>query len=343
MAATHPARHPTQDPTQHPTQQTVHSRVVALAYNDFYAFDFAFVSELFGRLRPEFQQWYDFRICAIDPPPIRGTGGLSIEAAEGLDCLDEADTIIIPGWRQDEVAPPEELLDKLRAAYAGGARLLSICTGAFVLAATGLLDGRRATTHWLHADKLARRYPAVCLEPGVLYVDEGRLLTSAGSAAGIDLCLYVIRKDLGAQVANAVARRMVVPPHRDGGQSQFIDQPSMAEETCGLSPLLDWLRQNLGQEHTVESLAARACLTPRTFARRFQDMVGTSPHRWLTRERIFRAQELLETTTASIERVAEESGFGSAQVLRLHFRRHVGTTPVAYRKTFQGRTAAQAS
>ena len=320
--------------------QTIHSRVVALVYDGVAAFEFVVVLELFGRPRPEFDQWYHFRVCAMDPPPVRGTGGILIEAEHDLALLDEADTIIVPAWADPAVKPPEEVLERLRAAHDRGARLLSICTGAFVLAATGLLDGRRATTHWLHSDKLARNYPAVQVEPGVLYVDEGRLMTSAGSAAGIDLCLYVIRSDLGAGVANAVARRMVVPPHRDGGQSQFIDHPLAHEEKCGLSPLLDWVRQNLAEEHSVDSLAARACLSPRTFARHFQDLVGTSPHRWLTRERIFRAQELLETTTASVERVAEESGFGSAQVLRLHFRRHIGTTPIGYRKTFQGRHAA---
>lgn len=320
--------------------QEAHSRVVALAFEGFFTFEFAVVTELFGRSRPEFERWYDFAICAVDPPPLRGQGGFMIDAEHDLGLLDRADTIVVPGWRASNEPPSRELVERLRAAYHRGARLVSICTGSFVLAATGLLDGRRATTHWLHVDRLARDYPAVQIEPGVLYVDEGQILTSAGSAAGIDLCLYVIRTDFGAEVANAVARRMVVPPHRDGGQSQFIDHPMTHEQRCGLSPLLDWVRENLAAEHTVESLAQRACLSPRTFARRFQDHVGTSPHRWLTRERIFRAQELLETSTASVDRVAEEAGFGSAQVLRLHFRRHVGTTPTSYRKTFQGRAAA---
>ena len=320
--------------------QKTHSRVVALGFDGFFTFEFAVVLELFGRPRPEFEQWYDFAVCAIDPPPLRGTGGMMIEAEHDLGMIDHADTIVIPGWRAVDGTVPEELCERLRAAYQRGARLVSICTGSFVLAATGLLDERCATTHWLHTEKLAQRYPAICVEPGVLYVDEGRILTSAGSAAGIDLCLHVIRTDFGAGVANLVARRMVVPPHRDGGQSQFIDQPMPLEEQCSLSPLLDWVREHLAEEHTVDSLAERACLSPRTFARRFQHVVGTSPHRWLTQERISRAQELLETTTVSVDRVAEEAGFGSAQVLRLHFRRHTGTTPIGYRRTFQGRTAA---
>ncbi|MEM7584557.1 MAG: transcriptional regulator FtrA [Acidobacteriota bacterium] len=325
------------------TPQRVHSKVVALAYEGFAAFEFAVVLELFGRERPELAEWYDFKVCALDSPPVRGTGGFLIDGEHDLTLIDRADTVIIPGWCEYEVEPPEELLERLRAAHGRGARLVSICTGALVLAATGLLDGRRATTHWAHIDKLTRRYPEVQVDPGVLYVDSGRIMTSAGSAAGIDLCLYVIRNDFGAEIANAVARRMVVPPHRDGGQSQFIDHPMTLEQESSLSPLLDWVREHLADEHTVDSLAQRAGLSPRTFARRFQHSVGTSPHRWLTQERVFRAQQLLETTDASIERVAEESGFGSAQVLRLHFRRHLGTTPVSYRKTFQCRAECGAA
>jgi len=320
-----------------PKTPEVHSRVVALAYEGILAFEFAVVWELFGRPRPELEPWYDFAVYAVDPPPVRGLGGILIEADPDPELLDQADTIVVPGWQEHDKPAPSELVERLRAAHARGARLLSICNGAFLLAETGLLDGRRATTHWMVSEKLAQKYPKIRVEPGVLYVDEDRILTSAGSAAGIDLCLYVIRSDFGAGVANVVARRMVVPPHRDGGQSQFIDHPMNLEQRCSFTPLLDWMRQNLTEEHTVESLAERACLSHRTFARRFQHLVGTSPHLWLTRERIFRAQELLETTEASVERVAEEAGFGSAQVLRLHFRRHIGTTPIAYRKTFRGR------
>lgn len=314
--------------------QRTHSRVVTLAYDGLLAFEFIIAAELFGRPRPEFSQWYDFAVCGVDSPPIRSQAGIVIEAENDLSMLESADTIIVPGWCAVEHLPSPELLARLRDAHERGARVMSICTGAFLLAAAGLLDGRRATTHWAWAELLAERFPRVRVEPGVLYVDEGRLLTSAGSAAGIDLCLYVIRKDLGARIANAVARRMVVPPHRDGGQSQYIDHPMTLVEECSLSPLLDWLRENLAEEHSVDSLAAHAGLTPRTFARRFQDYVGNSPHRWLIQERLVRAQELLETTSASMDRVAEEAGFGSAQVLRLHFRRQLDTTPSRYRQTF---------
>lgn len=314
--------------------------VAVVAFEGLMAFEYSVVWELFGRPRPEFDQWYELSVCAADPSPVRGVGGFVLEAEDDLSGLDRAGTIVVPGWRDLEAPYPPELLERLRDAHARGARLLSICTGSFVLAATGLLDGKSATTHWMYTDLMARTFPAVRVEPGVLYVDEGSILTSAGSAAGIDLGLHVIRRDHGAAVANAVARRLVVPPHREGGQSQYIAHPTPKEPEGGLSPLLDWVREHLADEHTVDSLAARAGLSPRTFARRFQQSVGTSPHRWLTRERIFRAQELLEKTAAGIDRVAEQAGFGSAQVLRLHFRRHLETTPAAYRKTFQGREAA---
>lgn len=328
---------PSQSKTTSGASKTIHSRIVLLAYDGLFTFDFSTAAEIFGRWRPGIDHWYQLDVCLVDPPPVRGIGFVTVDGEHDFTLLDRADTIIVPGWRDVDDPPPEELLDGLRRAYNRGARLMSICTGSFVLAATGLLDGHRATTHWAWADIMAKRFPKIQLEPSLLYVDEGRLLTSAGSAAGIDLCLYVIRKDLGAQVANRVARRMVVPPHRDGGQAQYIDHPMELDEDCSLSSLLDWLREHLDGPHTVDSLAQRACLTPRTFARRFQDSVGTSPHRWLTRERVLRSQELLETSTASIDRIAEETGFGSAQVLRLHFRRQVGTTPTQYRKTFQRR------
>ncbi|MEM1206087.1 MAG: transcriptional regulator FtrA [Acidobacteriota bacterium] len=315
----------------------MHSRVAILAYDRLFTFDYAVAADLFGRWRPGIEEWYELDVCLVDPPPVRGVGGVVIDGRYDLEVLDRADTVVIPGWRDIDDAPPAPLLERLRQVHRRGARLLSICTGSFVLAAAGLLDGRRATTHWAFAEAMAERFPDVEVDPDVLYVDEGRILTSAGSAAGIDLCLYVIRQDLGSQVANLVARRMVVPPHRDGGQSQFIAPSMGAAAENSLSGLLDWLRRHLDRSHTVESMALRAGFTPRTFARRFQEAVGTSPHRWLTRERVLLSQELLETTSASIDRVAERSGFGSAQVLRLHFRRQVGTSPTGYRKTFQCR------
>ena len=312
-----------------------HSRVVTLAYNSMGIFDLSVALEVFGRENPGAESWYHHEVCAVDPPPLHVRGGIFIEARHDLTMLDRADTIVIPGLAPPPEAPPADLVERLRAAHARGARLLSICTGAFVIAATGLLDGRRATTHWLWTELLAERHPSIRVESAVLYVEEDRILTSAGCAAGIDLCLYTIRQDMGARIANTVARRMVVPPHRDGGQSQFVEQDVTLHQNCSLSPLLDWVREHLSEAHTVESLASRADLSPRTFARRFRRLIGATPHRWLTRERVFRAQELLEETTASIDRIAESAGFGSAQVLRLHFRRHLLITPTAYRKTFQ--------
>ncbi|MEM7357378.1 MAG: helix-turn-helix domain-containing protein, partial [Acidobacteriota bacterium] len=264
----------------------------------------------------------------------RATGGLQVSAPVGLEPLTQAGTIVLPGWRDLAEQPPAELLDALVAAYERGARLLSVCSGAFVLAATGLLDGRRATTHWRYADELARRYPAIEVDPSVLYVDEGSLLTSAGSAAGLDLCLHLVRRDFGAAVANSVARRLVVPPHRDGGQAQFIDAPIDASEN-GLAELLDWARQRLDQAHSTESLARQAHISPRTLARRFRDTMGSTPHQWLRRERVARAREYLEETDWDLERIAQRCGFGEAQLLRLHFSRLVGTTPSQYRKTFR--------
>jgi transcriptional regulator GlxA family with amidase domain len=250
-----------------------------------------------------------------------------------LAALRRADTIVVPACSDD---PPPALLDALRRAHRRGARILSLCTGAFTLAAAGLLDGRRATTHWAHADELAARYPAVQVDPSVLYVDDGDILTSAGTAAGVDLCLHVIRLDYGAEVANAVARRMVVPPHRDGGQAQFVDTP--VPEQSGSEPFadtLEWLQHHLDDVITVEDLARRAAVSPRTFARRFRATTGTTPHQWMVRQRVLLAQRLLETTDAPIEAVAQLSGFGSATNLRQHFQRQVRTSPLAYRRTFR--------
>ena len=308
--------------------------IVALAYEGVLAFEFSVVQELFGRPREEFEGRYRFSVCAVDPPPVRAEYWMLIDGTHDLQLLESADTIVIPGWCAVEAVVPDELIQALRAAHRRGARLLSICTGAFVLASTGLLDGRRATTHWRWVDLFRARFPEVDLDPDVLYIDEGRLLTSAGSAAGIDLCLHVIRRDLGARVANTVARRMVVPPHRDGGQAQYI-APRISEiGEDGLSRLLDELRDDLASDHAVEDMASSVGMSPRTFARRFRDTVGTTPHRWLIRERVRRSQELLETTSASIDEIAHEAGFSSAQLLRLHFRRQTGTSPMRYRRAF---------
>jgi transcriptional regulator GlxA family with amidase domain len=253
---------------------------------------------------------------------------------DGLGKLASADLIAIPAWRTNR-EPPAELLTALRRAVQRGARVMSVCTGAFVLAAAGLLDGRRATTHWRHASELARRYPSIDVDPNVLYVDEGSVLTSAGTASGIDLCLHILRQEHGAAVANAVARRMVVPPHRDGGQAQYIESP-MVEHDRGddLAVVLDWVQANLDKPLSVDHLARRANMSVRTFNRRFAATTGTAPHRWLINQRVALAQRLLEETQLEVEQVAEHTGFGTAATLRHHFSRRRGTSPQVYRRTF---------
>lgn len=295
-------------------------------------FEFAVACEVFGFERDFGVPWYRFLVVAADPSPVVAQTGFLISTEHGLDALAQADTIIVP-VRQEP--PPPALLDALRAAHDRGARLMSICNGAFTLAAAGLLDGRRATTHWMFTTELAERYPAVDVDPDVLYIDEGDILTSAGTAAGIDLCLHVVRRDYGAAIANEVARRMVVPPHRDGGQAQFVDTPVPDCPTDDpLGPVLTWMAEHVDQPMTVEQLARRAALSPRTFARRFVATTGTTPLQWLLTQRVARARMLLETTDLPIERIAQLCGFGTAAGLRTHFARVVGTSPTQYRGRF---------
>jgi AraC family transcriptional regulator, transcriptional activator FtrA len=310
-------------------------RVVALAYDGLCTFEFGIVVEVFGLPRPELgPNWYKFQVCALEKGNLRATGGVTVRAAAGLEALRRAGTIVLPGWRDPDERPPEGLLRALRAAYARGARLVTICSGVFVLAAAGLLDGKRATTHWHSVERLRARYPKVNVEPDVLYVDEGRLLTSAGSAAGIDLCLHLVRRDYGAEVANQVARRLVVPPQREGGQSQYVPVPVPAENTGGLAAVLEWAQGRLNEDLSVERWARRASMSPRTFARRFRAETGTTPHRWLVHQRVLAAQRLLETSDSSIDQVAEGVGLQTAATLRMHFRRALRTTPTAYRRRF---------
>jgi AraC family transcriptional regulator, transcriptional activator FtrA len=280
---------------------------------------------------------YRLSICAAGTRLVTTETGFRIEAPHGLAALRRADTVIVPATGSlDSV--PVEVLDGLRRAHARGARILSLCTGAFVLAAAGLLDGRRATTHWSESDELARQYPSVSVDPDVLYVDEGDILTSAGSAASIDLCLHVVRQDYGAEVATQLARQMVVPPHRDGGQAQYIDTPMRAVETSDLfGETLTWLQEHLDEPVTINDLAARSAMSPRTFARRFMAGTGTTPYQWLLRQRIQLAQRLLETGDLPIELVASTSGFGTAANLRKHFNRAIRTSPQSYRRTFRDR------
>jgi transcriptional regulator GlxA family with amidase domain len=277
---------------------------------------------------------YDYAITAAEPGVIRTDVGVPVIVEAGLDRFSAADLGIVVCWDQPDVLPPEPVLQALRTLAARGGRVLSHCTGAFVLAAAGLLDGRRATTHWRYAAQLASRYPAVDVDPGVLYVDDGQVITSAGTAAGIDACLHLLRLEHGAAVANAVARRMVVPPHRDGGQAQFVPaHVDEADDPANLAALHQWTLEHLRESITVADLAAHALMSPRTFARQFAASTGTTPHQWLTRARLTRAQELLEHSGDSIEQIAAECGL-SPLMLRRHFARMWGTTPQAYRRTF---------
>jgi AraC family transcriptional activator FtrA len=251
--------------------------------------------------------------------------------------LQHAGTIVIPGWRQADEPPPQPLVRALRSAHAGGARLVSICSGVFVLAATGLLDGKRATTHWRYVDRLISRFPKIRVEPDVLYVDEGSILTSAGSAAGIDLCLHIVRRDYGAEIANEIARRLVMPPHREGGQAQYVRDPIRGAAAGGLAPLLQWAQSHLDKPLRVEDLAQKTAMSPRTFARRFREQTGTTPHQWLMHQRLLSAQRRLETTVEPVDQVAEAVGLQTAATLRQYFSRELRTTPTAYRRQFSTR------
>ncbi|MGW5055275.1 GlxA family transcriptional regulator [Actinokineospora sp. NPDC004072] len=278
---------------------------------------------------------YAVRVCAPTRAATAEAGRYAIQADCGLDELAAADTLILPARRDFADEPPPGVLAAVDAAADRGARIASICTGAFDLARTGLLDGRRATTHWRFADDLARRHPAVTVDPAVLFVDEGPVLTSAGAAAGIDLCLHLVRRDHGAAFAAEVARVIVAPPQRDGGQAQYLRHPDPADPDRSLRPTLDWLRADLAAPVTVAAIARHAGLSPRALTRRFQAEVGAPPLRWLLRERVRRAQHLLETTDLAVDRVAAESGFATAVTLRHHFTRVVGTSPQSYRRTFR--------
>ncbi len=318
-----------------PNRRTKNRTVVALVYDGLCTFEFGIVVELFGLPRPTFRNWYDFRVCGLESGPLRATGGLTVTPREGLGRLERAGTIVIPGWRDPRETPPCRLIESLRRAHRRGVRLVSICSGVFVIAATGLLNGKRATTHWRYTEELARMYPAIQIQPDVLYVDEGTILTSAGSAAGIDLGLHIIRQDFGTLIANQVARRLVMPPHREGGQAQFIERPVGDQGSPWLSKLLEWVQRHIAEELTADRLARQACVSKRTLARRFIETTGTSPALWIIGLRIARAKELLETTALSVEEVAEECGFGSSFALRHHFRKRLQTSPLAYRSRFR--------
>lgn len=309
-------------------------RVAILAYDGLCTFEFGIAVEMFALARPELDGWYHSTVCSLEGRPLKAVGGITVNARTSFRYLLKADTIVIPGWKKPIEMPSSQLIDTLRNAHQRGARLISFCVGSFVLAATGLLDGRSATTHWRFADEMKRRFPAVNVRPDVLYVDEGRVLTAAGSAAGIDLCLHVIRKDFGAAVANNVARRAVVPPHREGGQVQFVHKPIEEALHPWLSHLLAWAQTKLDSRITIEEMARRSNTSKRTLSRRFRLATGLTPLGWLNGLRVRHAQVLLETTALSVEEVAVHCGFGSAPVFRHHFRKRVRLSPSAYRERF---------
>ncbi|KQZ83524.1 MULTISPECIES: transcriptional regulator FtrA [unclassified Pseudomonas] len=309
--------------------------VAILAYDGLCTFEFGIAVEIFGLARPEFDfPWYSHQIAAVDQGPMRAMGGIQVLADGGLELLEQARTIIIPGWRDRNATVPDALLTALRQAHARGARLLSICSGVFVLAATGLLDGRSATTHWRYTRELAERFPNILVDPDVLYVDSGQLITSAGSAAGIDACLHLVARDFGTQVANAVARRLVMSPQRTGGQAQFIPTPVSPTPRSDLSRVMQWARERLHEPLEVRDLASEAAMSERTFLRRFTEASGQSPKTWLQHERLGRARELLESTDHNTEQIALRCGYRSVESFRVAFRSVVGVPPSVYRERF---------
>jgi transcriptional regulator GlxA family with amidase domain len=316
--------------------------VAILVLDHVVPFDMAAPLEVFGRTRlPDGRRPYRLRVCA-QSPEVR-TDGFTIRVDQGLEAVADADTVIVPGCSETAGAPSPQALDALRRAARAGARIASVCSGAFVLAEAGLLDGLRATTHWVAAAQLARRYPRITVDPDVLYVDNGRILTSAGAAASLDMCLHMIRTDLGSAVAADAARMSVMPLEREGGQAQFIvhEQPPVPRGST-LEPVLEWIEDNLGGEITLGAMAARSGMSERTFSRRFREQTGTTPLQWLLRARVRRAQYLLENSDHPVERIARQAGFGSPTAFRERFRRVVGTTPQAYRGSFHGGAAMAA-
>ena len=315
--------------------------VAVLALDGVIAFDLSTPLEVFTRTRlPDGRTAYRVRVCA--PAAEIDAGAFTLRAPWGLEALAEADTIILPGCADPTVPVPEDVVTALRAAAARGTRIASVCAGAFVLAATGLLDGLRATTHWLAADALARLHPRVEVDPDVLYVDNGQFLTSAGAAAGLDLCLHMIRRDHGSAVAADAARLSVMPLEREGGQAQFIvHQLPPSPDGTALEPVLRWMEENARRELTVAEIAARAGMSPRTLNRRFREQTASTPLQWLHRARVRQAQYLLETTAHSVDRIAAQVGFGSPTAFRDRFKRQVGTSPHAYRRAFRGGPAAE--
>lgn len=313
--------------------------VAVIAYDGLCTFEFGIAVEVFGLARPEFDfPWYGFEVISAEGKRSRALGGIVVEASAPLSKLETAQTIIIPGWRDKNERPPQKLLNAIIAAEKRGARFLTICSGVFVLAAAGLLSGKRATTHWRHMPELKAQYPDIQIEGDVLYVDEGNIITSAGSAAGIDACLHLVRRDFGPTIANSVARRLVMAPHRDGGQAQFVAAPVQERPGRSMGTVMDWAQAHLAQPLDVADLAAQAAMSERTFLRRFQDATGLAPGTWLQRERLYRAQELLEVSDLSLDDIATQCGYVSLETFRAAFKRVVGTSPAAFRTRFKNKS-----
>ncbi|MFE3456653.1 GlxA family transcriptional regulator [Nocardiopsis aegyptia] len=315
-------------------------RVVALLGPPQSPFELACAAEVFGTVLPDVPSRYGFRICTEDPGALRTTIGYTMLVEAGLEALQDADTVVVPGWQRYGTPVAPAVTEALRAAHQRGTRIVAICTGAFVLAQAGLLDGRRATTHWRSTTRLAAAFPEVDVDPDVLFVDHGDVATSAGTGAGIDLCLHLVRSDHGSAYAAQIARNMVLPPHREGSQLQYAARPAPARADESLAPVLEWASARLGTRLTVDRLAERAGLSGRTFARRFAEQLGTSPGQWLLGQRLDAARVLLEQTDLPVEAIATRVGLASAVNLRRRFRAHLGTTPGAYRRTF-GETGAR--
>jgi len=306
--------------------------VCAIAYDGLCTFEFGIAVELFGLSRPEFDDWYRFAVVKAEPGPIRAVGGITMDAEDDLTLLQQASLIIVPGWRGAETPVPEALRHALQSAHANGARIASICSGVFVLAAAGLLDGKNATTHWRYTDLLAAKFPQINVDPDVLFFENDGIYTSAGSAAGLDLGLHIIRQDFGAKAAASVARRLVLPAQRDGGQRQFIPRPEpKARIGSGLAALQDRVRTTLNEDWPIERMAQTAGTSSRTLARRFHEELGTTPLSWLKVERVTRAAELLETDHIPLADVWDICGFGSAETFRRDFRKVMGVPPAKYR------------
>ncbi|MCI4065133.1 helix-turn-helix domain-containing protein [Micromonospora sp. R77] len=316
-------------------------RVAMLAYPGAGSFDYVTVNEIFGvDHSPRFGSWYRTRTCAVEAGPVELDRGVTVSAPYGLAEAEAADLLVVPGWTREHEVPPRPLLATLRRAHRRGARIMSVCTGAFVLGHAGLLDHRRVTTHWALAPLLGSLFPAATVDPRALFIDDHGVLTAAGMSAGMDLALHVVRGDYGADAAATLARKLVLAGYRSGGQAQFVDSPLRPDPGDPLPELLDWMRGHLDQPWSLRSLGERVHMSPRTLARHFHRLTGMSPHRWLTRERVLAAQRMLEAGDEPIGRIAARTGIGSTANLRQTFRREVGVSPQAYRATFRARRAS---